>query len=138
MDRLCFLNMLCLLDLSFHLALFVYSYSKLQDLIASCTDIPASKQLLLASFNGRPLEELVDVLAMVEEYPAYLLTGCLYLFQLDVPEASRLTQPEVREFIPHPCCLVLVWCCGRCNNEVMKGSQLLSFDLVFPAFGASC
>ncbi|XP_041349909.1 serine/threonine-protein kinase TBK1-like [Gigantopelta aegis] len=73
------------------------SFSTLQDILASQTDICARDQLLL--IDGKPMENLVDMTATVDSYPIHIRDSHIFLFQRDLRfiESERVIHPE----IPH-------------------------------------
>lgn len=72
--------------------------SGLQDVIASLTDIVASDQILIV--GGRALEELINPLTPLQEYPSHFVDGSIYLFQKEMNEVNKIVKLEIRKSIP--------------------------------------
>uniref|UniRef100_A0A0B6ZP08 Protein kinase domain-containing protein n=1 Tax=Arion vulgaris TaxID=1028688 RepID=A0A0B6ZP08_9EUPU len=67
--------------------------SGLQDLIASRTDIVASDQILIV--GGKTLQEVVDPLSSLRDYPSHIHIGSIYLFQREMTEVHNISEPEM-------------------------------------------
>ncbi|XP_059143396.1 serine/threonine-protein kinase TBK1-like isoform X2 [Physella acuta] len=69
------------------------TYTGLQDLVASLTDIVAADQILLVA--GKCLDEIVDPSLQLKDYPSHILHDSIYLFQKEKSETARISKPEI-------------------------------------------
>ncbi|CAG5134900.1 unnamed protein product, partial [Candidula unifasciata] len=72
------------------------TFTGILDEIAAVTDIVASDQILIV--GGKLLEDVIDPSCPLQNYPSYLISGSIYLFQREMTEAYRLPRPEIPQF----------------------------------------
>lgn len=72
--------------------------SGLQDCVASMTDLPAAQQLILV--EGHLLEDVVDPMTAIANFPTHIKISTLYLFPREIitAEPPKLAQPEIPPF----------------------------------------
>jgi hypothetical protein len=72
------------------------SYTHIQEKIASLTDIPADRQLLLLGHTQ--LKEIVESHEQIQTFPKSVQNAQLFLFERDNYEWSRIVISSLRKY----------------------------------------
>lgn len=110
--------------------------TRIQELIAEQTDIPANNQYLL--FENNPFENMVDTMQPAESYPPTNMDNPIFLFQKETPAARPIPLqvppfPQITNIVlldtdaslAKNCCGTLHYI-GRKISDSIKKQQLIS------------